>query len=134
MSSLLSWEPRTSKQRAVRSFAALRTKWKWSTCDEKVTAQNLEASGAILFPEAAILLVSDGDRDLSRFFQRMTKRTPGDEVARGATSPATWFYVHLALDGTSGEGDCSRCAYIFKKILCLRSVFVTQQVEIIREI
>ena len=30
----------------------------------------------ISFPEAAILLVSDGDR----FFQRMTKGTPGDEV------------------------------------------------------
>ena len=30
----------------------------------------------ISFPEAAILLVSDG----SRFFQRMTKGTPGDEV------------------------------------------------------
>ena len=35
---------------------------------------------SISFPEAAILLVSDGDRG-SRFFQRMTKGTPGDEVA-----------------------------------------------------
>ena len=35
--------------------------------------------GSISFPEAAILLVGDG----SRFFQRMTKGTPGDEVALG---------------------------------------------------
>ena len=41
-------------------------------------------AAAISFPEAAILLVSDG----SRFFQRMTKGTPGDEVDAAEASRA----------------------------------------------
>ena len=41
------------------------------------------ARPAISFPEAAILLVSDG----IGIFQRMSKGTPGDEVARPGSAP-----------------------------------------------
>ena len=62
-------------------------------------------AAAISFPEAAILLVSDG----SRFFQRMTKGTPGDEVDAAEASRARKQSVRSSprqVDFLAGRGNC----------------------------
>ena len=50
----------------------------WASCAH-ASLWKFTSGSPISFPEAAILLVSDGDRD--RFFQRMTKGTPGARLS-----------------------------------------------------
>ena len=72
-----------------RRWNLMPTRWRLSmrACDPWPRA-------AISFPEAAILLVSDGDRD--RFFQRMTKGTPGDEATSSPGSSRFPIWRHIS--------------------------------------
>ena len=63
---------------ALRFAAVLVRTRVWASCAH-ASLWKFTSGSPISFPEAAILLVSDGDRD--RFFQRMTKGTPGARLS-----------------------------------------------------
>ena len=66
---------------------------------------------AISFPEVAILLVSDGDR----FFQRMTKGTPGDEVGLRVARGMSTFGMSEAGERLFSRGRVQELTLLFKR-------------------